>query len=120
MPESPSLPTVDVVFWEPRFADFLLEMAWPTYGKEVHTFRSKFRNLGEVTGKLCGAGYRLKAVESLRYGFLGLRTTPRYIFEKQITWTRDGTATSYVGHRNNPSIAECFKADLMPSVHQDD
>ena len=119
MPDRTLQYTVDVVFWEPRFAEGLLEMAWPTYHTEAHIFRSKFRNLGEVAGKLCGAGYRLKAVEVLRYGFLGLRTTQRYIFEKQITWSRDGTSMSYVGHRNNPSIAECFKGELVPADHQD-
>jgi hypothetical protein len=103
------LETFDVLIWDESH-DHAEYREWSTYARYVHHFEhsavresSLWINSSRFS-ELLRLGWQPMSMSIRRYGFLWLKETRVWTFNKRVEWDREGTVTSFVGSRVTPAM----------------
>ena len=99
--------TEDVLVWDERDAWCNIS-EWPTRSWHTFFFVPSFaKNAYAPTRILClllDSGWKVASCSVVKHGFLWLKETRVWAMTRHVDWVRDGSETSFVGHRVTPSM----------------
>lgn len=108
-PDAVPMESFDVLVWDTRKAECEF-WEWPTHGRrELRFNRSHAGTRGDsddyILSELLRRGWEPVSCAPFQYGTFIAKEARLWTFRKRVKWLRDGTETSYVGHRVTPTEA---------------
>lgn len=107
-PDAVPMDTTDILVWDTRKAECEF-WEWPTHGRRVMRFnprRSPNSKEDYILSELLRKGWEPVSCAPFQYGTFFVKEARLWTFRKPVRWLRDGTETSFVGHRVTPTEAE--------------
>jgi len=107
----------DVLLWDDSQPQFECRQ-WPTYARKVFDFSEVLHDnytadrqwrLSKQFSDLLRNGWEPVSSAPSHHGFLWLKTSTIWTFIKRVEWLRDGSTTSFVGHRVTPSMEDSWE-----------
>jgi len=105
-PDAVPMETSDILIWDSRnaWASF---REWPTYGfrsLQLTDHPDPHYRESNALSTILQHDWEVVSVSVVRCGFLWLSEAKVWVFKRRVVWLRDGSETSFVGHRMTPAM----------------